>query len=127
MGSPIGVMVTLRQARAYEFLDRLINVDVPRLRDFHGVSAKSFDKSGNFNLGINDQSVFPELGVPRERVEQRIRSLTDGELAQFNRQLSESPAGGFIGIIVLFLVIFIITDMLCATDVFTFVKCINRR
>lgn len=61
MGSPIGVMVTLRDGRAYEFLDRLINIDLPRVRDFHGVSAKSFDKSGNFNLGITDQSIFPEL------------------------------------------------------------------
>ena len=61
MGSPIGVMVTLRDGRAYEFLDRLINVDLPRVRDFHGVSAKGFDKSGNYNLGITDQSVFPEL------------------------------------------------------------------
>ena len=61
MGSPIGVMVTLRDGRAYEFLDRLANVDLPRVRDFHGVSAKGFDKSGNFNLGITDQSVFPEL------------------------------------------------------------------
>ena len=54
-------MVTLRDGRAYEFLDRLVNVDLPRVRDFHGVSAKGFDKSGNFNLGITDQSVFPEL------------------------------------------------------------------
>ena len=61
MGSPVGVMVTLRDGRAYEFLDRLVNVDLPRVRDFHGVSAKGFDKSGNFNLGITDQSVFPEL------------------------------------------------------------------
>ena len=61
MGSPIGVMVTLRDGRAYEFLDRLANVDLPRVRDFHGVSAKGFDTSGNFNLGITDQSVFPEL------------------------------------------------------------------
>lgn len=79
---------------------------------------------------LDEQGVKERLaamGVPRERVEQRIHSLTDSELAQFNRQLSEAPAGGFIGIIVLFLVIFIITDMLCATDVFTFVKCINRR
>ena len=61
MGSPVGVMVTLRDGRAYEFLDRLVNVDLPRVRDFHGVSAKGFDKSGNFNLGITDQSIFPEL------------------------------------------------------------------
>ncbi|HYQ38786.1 MAG TPA: PA2779 family protein [Pseudomonas sp.] len=79
---------------------------------------------------LDDQGVKDKLaamGVPREQVEQRIHSLTNTELAQFNQQLSEAPAGGFIGIIVLFLVIFIITDMLCATDIFTFVKCINRR
>lgn len=61
MGSPIGVSVTLRGARMYEFLDRLINVALPRVRDFHGVGAKGFDKQGNYNLGITDQSIFPEL------------------------------------------------------------------
>jgi large subunit ribosomal protein L5 len=45
----------------YEFLDRLVNIVIPRLRDFHGVSAKAFDKSGNYSLGLTDQSVFPEL------------------------------------------------------------------
>lgn len=60
MGAPIGVMVTLRGARMYEFLDRLVNVSLPRVRDFHGVGSK-FDKGGNYNLGITDQSVFPEL------------------------------------------------------------------
>lgn len=60
-GNPIGLKVTLRGDRMYEFLDRLINVVLPRLRDFHGVSGKSFDKSGNYSLGMNDQSVFPEL------------------------------------------------------------------
>ena len=60
MGAPIGVMVTLRGARMYEFLDRLVNVSLPRVRDFHGVGAK-FDKGGNYNLGITDQSIFPEL------------------------------------------------------------------
>lgn len=57
----VGLSVTLRGARMYEFLDRLINVSLPRTRDFHGVSLKSFDKSGNFNLGIVEQSIFPEL------------------------------------------------------------------
>lgn len=57
----IGLSVTLRGARMYEFLDRLINVALPRVRDFHGVSAKAFDKGGNFNLGITEQSIFPEL------------------------------------------------------------------
>lgn len=60
-GNKIGLKVTLRGDRMYEFLDRLITVVLPRLRDFHGVSAKAFDKQGNFSLGLTDQSVFPEL------------------------------------------------------------------
>lgn len=58
----IGVSVTLRDGRMYEFLDRLVNVVLPRVRDFHGVSGKAFDREGNYSLGMNDQSVFPELG-----------------------------------------------------------------
>ncbi len=61
MGSSIGVSVTLRGEKMYEFLDRFVNVALPRVRDFHGVNAKSFDKSGNYSLGITDQSIFPEL------------------------------------------------------------------
>lgn len=57
----VGVSVTLRGARMYEFLDRLINVALPRVRDFHGVGAKGFDRQGNYNLGIVEQSIFPEL------------------------------------------------------------------
>lgn len=60
-GNKIGLKVTLRGDRMYEFMDRLVNIVLPRLRDFHGVSAKAFDKSGNFSLGLTDQSVFPEL------------------------------------------------------------------
>jgi large subunit ribosomal protein L5 len=60
-GAPIGLMVTLRGDRMYEFADRLINLVLPRLRDFHGVNPLSFDKQGNYSLGFNDQSVFPEL------------------------------------------------------------------
>jgi large subunit ribosomal protein L5 len=60
-GSKIGLKVTLRGERMYEFLDRLISIVLPRLRDFHGVSLKAFDKSGNYSLGMVDQSVFPEL------------------------------------------------------------------
>jgi large subunit ribosomal protein L5 len=60
-GSKIGLKVTLRDERMYEFMDRLINIVLPRLRDFHGVSNKSFDGSGNFSIGLVDQSVFPEL------------------------------------------------------------------
>lgn len=57
----VGLSVSLRGARMYEFLDRLVNVGLPRVRDFHGVSNKAFDKGGNYNLGITDQSIFPEL------------------------------------------------------------------
>ena len=57
----VGINVTLRDSRMYEFLDRLANVALPRVRDFHGIGAKSFDKGGNYSLGIIEQSVFPEL------------------------------------------------------------------
>jgi large subunit ribosomal protein L5 len=60
-GNKIGLKVTLRGTRMYEFADRLINIVLPRLRDFHGASAKAFDKSGNYSMGLTDQSVFPEL------------------------------------------------------------------
>jgi large subunit ribosomal protein L5 len=60
-GNKIGLKVTLRGDRMYEFMDRLINIVLPRLRDFHGVSLKAFDTSGNFSIGLPDQSVFPEL------------------------------------------------------------------
>jgi large subunit ribosomal protein L5 len=68
MGAPIGVMVTLRGAKMYEFLDRLVNVALPRVRDFHGVRAKAFDKSGNYNLGIQEQSIFAELSFEETQV-----------------------------------------------------------
>ena len=60
-GMPIGCMVTLRQERMYEFLDRLINVSLARVRDFKGVSGKAFDGKGNYTLGIKDQLIFPEI------------------------------------------------------------------
>jgi large subunit ribosomal protein L5 len=60
-GNTIGLKVTLRGDKMYEFADRLINIVLPRLRDFHGVSNKAFDKSGNYSIGMTDQSVFPEL------------------------------------------------------------------
>lgn len=56
----VGISVTLRGSRMYEFMDRLINISLPRVRDFHGVSSK-FDRGGNYNLGVVDQSIFPEL------------------------------------------------------------------
>lgn len=63
----VGISVTLREARMYEFLDRLVNVALPRVRDFHGASAK-FDKGGNYNLGITEQSIFPELTFEETQV-----------------------------------------------------------
>lgn len=60
-GNMIGIKVTLRGDKMYEFMDRLITIVLPRLRDFHGVSNKAFDRQGNFSLGLTDQSVFPEL------------------------------------------------------------------
>ena len=60
-GMPIGCTVTLRGDRMYEFLDRLVNVSLPRVRDFRGVSTKSFDGRGNYTLGIKDQLIFPEI------------------------------------------------------------------
>lgn len=63
----VGISVTLREARMYEFLDRLVNVGLPRVRDFHGVKTK-FDKGGNYNLGIVEQSIFPELTFEETQV-----------------------------------------------------------
>jgi len=64
----VGISVTLRGSRMYEFLDRFVNVSLPRVRDFHGVSAKAFDKSGNFNVGIVEQSIFPELSFEETQI-----------------------------------------------------------
>jgi len=60
-GQPIGMMVTLRGIRMYAFLDKLISVVLPKVRDFKGVSAKSFDNSGNLNIGLKEQTIFPEV------------------------------------------------------------------
>jgi large subunit ribosomal protein L5 len=62
-GQKIGAMVTLRRNRMYEFLDRLINIALPRVRDFRGLPRKSFDGNGNYSLGIKEQIVFPEVAV----------------------------------------------------------------
>ncbi|MEM1169535.1 MAG: 50S ribosomal protein L5 [Cyanobacteria bacterium P01_H01_bin.35] len=60
-GMPVGVMVTLRSGRMYEFLDRLINLALPRIRDFRGTNPKSFDGRGNYSLGVKEQLIFPEI------------------------------------------------------------------
>jgi len=62
---PIGCMVTLRRDRAYEFLDRLINIALPRVRDFKGVSPKAFDGRGNYTLGVREQIIFPEIDLEK--------------------------------------------------------------
>jgi large subunit ribosomal protein L5 len=90
MGAPVGVMVTLRGARMYEFLDRLVNVSLPRVRDFHGVGVK-FDKGGNYNLGITDQSIFPELTFEETQVIHglQVTFAIDNGSAEFSRALLE--------------------------------------
>ena len=72
-GNAVGVMVTLRRARMYEFLDRLMNVALPRVRDFKGVNNKSFDGRGNYSLGIREQIIFPEINY--DKVD-KIRGMT---------------------------------------------------
>ena len=74
-GVPIGCMVTLRRDRMYEFLDRLIHVALPRVRDFKGVSDRSFDGRGNYSLGLREQIIFPEINP--DKVE-KARGMTDG-------------------------------------------------
>ncbi|MEJ6348101.1 MULTISPECIES: 50S ribosomal protein L5 [Holzapfeliella] len=71
-GMSIGAKVTLRGDRMYDFLDKLINVSLPRVRDFHGVSAKSFDGRGNYTLGIKEQLIFPEVDYDQVN---RVRGL----------------------------------------------------
>jgi large subunit ribosomal protein L5 len=60
-GYPVGCKVTLRRQRMYEFLDRLVSIAIPRIRDFRGISARSFDGRGNFNMGVKEQIIFPEI------------------------------------------------------------------
>jgi large subunit ribosomal protein L5 len=64
-GMPIGCMVTLRREKMYEFLDRLVNVSLPRVRDFKGVSGKAFDGNGNYSLGVKEQLIFPEINYDK--------------------------------------------------------------
>ncbi len=60
-GYPVGCKVTLRKERMYDFLDRLVSIAIPRIRDFRGISAKSFDGRGNYNMGVKEQIIFPEI------------------------------------------------------------------
>ena len=64
-GVPVGCKVTLRRFKMYEFLDRLVNITLPRIRDFNGVSRKSFDRDGNYTIGLKEQAIFPEIDAGR--------------------------------------------------------------
>ena len=91
-GYPIGCKVTLRRERAFEFLDRLINIAMPRIRDFRGVSPKGFDGRGNYNMGVKEQIIFPEIDYDKidalrgmnititttARTDEECRALLDG-------------------------------------------------
>lgn len=90
-GSKIGLKVTLRGDRMYEFADRLINLVLPRLRDFHGINPKSFDAQGNYSLGFEDQSVFPELSFEDVSVPHGLQVIfvIDGKGAEHSRALLE--------------------------------------
>jgi large subunit ribosomal protein L5 len=84
-GLPIGAKVTLRGARMYEFLDRLISIAIPRIRDFRGVSPRSFDGRGNYSLGIKEQIIFPEIQY--DQIDQvRGMDITITTTARDNRQ-----------------------------------------
>ena len=87
----VGISVTLRGARMYEFLDRLVNISLPRVRDFHGVNPKAFDKSGNFNLGIVEQSIFPELTFEETQILHglQVTVVISGGNADYSRALLE--------------------------------------
>lgn len=87
----VGVSVTLRGSRMYEFLDRLTNVALPRVRDFHGVSKKAFDKDGNYSIGIVEQSIFPELTFEETQIPHglQVNFVISGKNAANSRVLLE--------------------------------------
>jgi large subunit ribosomal protein L5 len=87
----VGVTVTLRGARMYEFLDRFVNVALPRVRDFHGVSAKAFDPQGNYSFGIAEQSIFPELTFEETQIAHglQINLVISGGESKSSRLLLE--------------------------------------
>jgi large subunit ribosomal protein L5 len=83
-GMPIGVMVTLRREHMYEFLDRMVNIALPRVRDFRGVSDKAFDGRGNYSLGIREHTIFPELNLDKiERIKGMTISITTTARSDF--------------------------------------------
>ncbi len=88
-GVPIGAKVTLRGARMFEFLDRLLNTALPRIRDFRGVSPKAFDRDGNYTLGLNDHTIFPEIDPDHVKVQHGmdITIVTTAQAADEAREL----------------------------------------
>jgi large subunit ribosomal protein L5 len=83
-GMPIGVMVTLRRERMWEFFDRLVNIALPRVRDFRGVSDKAFDGRGNYSLGLREHTIFPELNLDKiEKVKGMTISITTTATSDF--------------------------------------------
>lgn len=83
-GMPIGAMVTLRRERMYEFFDRMVNIAMPRVRDFRGVSDKAFDGRGNYSLGLREHTIFPELNLDKvERVKGMTISMTTTAKSDF--------------------------------------------
>jgi large subunit ribosomal protein L5 len=88
-GMPIGVMVTLRRERMWEFLDRLVSIGLPRVRDFRGVSPRGFDGAGNFTLGLREQIVFPEINFDKvEKVKgMNITVVTSADSDEQAREL----------------------------------------
>ena len=86
-GANIGCMVTLRGQRMYEFMDRLFNIAIPRIRDFRGVSAKSFDQFGNYTLGLREQTIFPEVNIDSVS---RVRGMNITFVVKSARNVEES-------------------------------------
>lgn len=88
-GMPVGVMATLRGARMYEFLERLITVAIPRIRDFRGLSPKAFDGHGNFTFGLTEQAVFPEVNPDSVKITQgmNITLVTTAKTDEEGREL----------------------------------------
>lgn len=86
-GAKIACMVTLRGDRMYEFLDRLVNIVIPRIRDFRGVSATAFDKAGNYTLGLREQTIFPEINIDAVT---RVRGMNVTVVIANSRSADES-------------------------------------
>ena len=84
-GMVIGAKVTLRRQRMWDFLDRLINVTLPRIRDFHGIPARGFDGRGNYSLGVKEQTIFPEIDLSRHGFPEQGMDITIVTTAQDNK------------------------------------------